>query len=334
MAITTGVTQVNSEPCERIDCTPWRRDIASLIDGIKRAPREDQEAFLKQAVLQSDQLPRQIREALYDFRLNGNQSGVLLFRGLPVDPELGPTPAPGEVVDKKTFHSEAALAMVGARLGDLFGYVQMDHGDVFQNIVPGRANEYEQSYRGSRVQLEYHTEQHFHPYSPEYLMLFCLRSAPGAETFYASMRRIRPHLDMCYEQLFEPVYRAGVDYAFGNLRTEKGNGPVMSVLYGNREDPYIRYDLDLMLGVDDRAEAALQAVHQALLAEQQSVELQPGDLLLLDNRRVVHGRSVFQARYDGRGRWLQRAKVLRDLGRSAADRQPGRRMIETRFDLG
>ncbi len=48
--------------------------------------------------------------------------------------------------------------------------------------------------------------------------------------------------------------------------------------------------------------------------------LEPGDLLIIDNYRAVNGRKPFQARYDGRDRWLKRIGVTRDLRKSRAAR--------------
>jgi len=56
-----------------------------------------------------------------------------------------------------------------------------------------------------------------------------------------------------------------------------------------------------------------------------------GDLLCIDNRRTVHGRTAFSPRYDGFDRWIQRSFVVRDLGLSAGDRHPGERIIRTAF---
>ena len=50
------------------------------------------------------------------------------------------------------------------------------------------------------------------------------------------------------------------------------------------------------------------------------VVLTPGDLLMINNRTAVHGRSFFVPRYDGENRWLQRTYLRKDLwtGRDAA----------------
>jgi alpha-ketoglutarate-dependent taurine dioxygenase len=89
------------------------------------------------------------------------------------------------------------------------------------------------------------------------------------------------------------------------------------------------FDADLMVGMDEQADDALQALAQAVVALQTSVVLEPGDLLVVDNAVAVHGRSPFTARFDGTDRWLQRTFVVSDLAASAADRVG--RVITTHF---
>jgi hypothetical protein len=50
------------------------------------------------------------------------------------------------------------------------------------------------------------------------------------------------------------------------------------------------------------------------------VVLKPGDLLLVANHRLVHGRQAFRPRYDGTDRWMRHCMVTLDLGRSLARR--------------
>ena len=55
---------------------------------------------------------------------------------------------------------------------------------------------------------------------------------------------------------------------------------------------------------------AVAAVEAASYDVQQVFTLSAGDLLVFDNRRVVHTRSAYEARMDGTDRWLKRAFVL------------------------
>jgi hypothetical protein len=50
-----------------------------------------------------------------------------------------------------------------------------------------------------------------------------------------------------------------------------------------------------------------------LSANLTDVVLRPGDVLVVDNLRAVHGRRSFQARFDGNDRWLRRVSAVRDL---------------------
>jgi alpha-ketoglutarate-dependent taurine dioxygenase len=73
----------------------------------------------------------------------------------------------------------------------------------------------------------------------------------------------------------------------------------------------------------------LQILGETLSAHHSSVVLEPGDLLVIDNDIVVHGRSPFVARFDGTDRWLQRAFVVEDLAPSNGERDG--RVITTAF---
>lgn len=42
------------------------------------------------------------------------------------------------------------------------------------------------------------------------------------------------------------------------------------------------------------------------------VLLQPGDVLVIDNRRCLHGREPFTPTYGPEDRWLMRAHVMQD----------------------
>lgn len=210
--------------------------------------------------MRADELPRYLRRALLEFQLYSNSEGILLLRGLPVDPGLDHTRTPAlaqRSEEKTTFVSERCLAMIGSRLGHLVSYIQEKNGDLFQNLVPTPGSEEVQSSEGSRTRLQFHRETVFHPHSPEFLLLFCLRPDHDrvAETTYASIRHVLPLLgERERELLFEPLYRTGIDYSFGN-RQALINGPILPVLYGRREDPFWNYDEDLMVGLTPRSQS-------------------------------------------------------------------------------
>ena len=103
----------------------------------------------------------------------------------------------------------------------------------------------------------------------------------------------------------------------------------MAILGGDGERPTFTYDEDLMVGIDAGAQAALDQLGAVVRDRASSIVLEAGDLLVVDNERVVHGRTSFAARFDGTDRWLQRAFVVADLAPSSAERAG--RIITTRF---
>lgn len=320
-----------------VDCRGFDEATINLFLAPGVSPYQDTEEFLLDCEMRADEMPRFVRRALLEFQVRSNSEGILLLRGLPIDPGLYHvhTPANAKRSDEKTtFVSERCLAMIGSRLGHLVSYIQEKNGDLFQNLAPVKTQEKIQSSGSSRTRLQFHRETVFHPYAPEYLLLFCLRPDHDrvAETTYASITHALPLLSAQHRQLlFQPLYRTGIDYSFGNVQTVKGNGPVLPVLYGNPNDPFLNYDEDLMEALTPAAEEALNALKDAIAQVYRGIKLDTGDLLCIDNRRTVHGRSAFTPRYDGFDRWLQRSFVVRDLGESAGDRNLGERVIRTVF---
>jgi L-asparagine oxygenase len=49
--------------------------------------------------------------------------------------------------------------------------------------------------------------------------------------------------------------------------------------------------------------------------------LKPGEIILIDKRRAVHGRSAFNPKYDGKDRFLIRCFATFDLSKSEYARE-------------
>ena len=103
------------------------------------------------------------------------------------------------------------------------------------------------------------------------------------------------------------------------------------MLYGDRNDPFFRYDLDLMRGLTPAAQTALNELRVWVNSYKIEVTIEAGSLAIVDNRRCVHARSPFEAHYDGNDRWLERISVVKSLDTSLQDRAPGSRIVNTDF---
>ncbi|MEV6608005.1 TauD/TfdA family dioxygenase [Kutzneria sp. NPDC051319] len=266
--------------------------------------------------------PAAMRGVLAEFRRDSGPQGALLLRGLPIDEENVPaTPLVEGSVQRTTTAAAAILMLAACGLGDPVAFRAEKTGALVQDVVPVPGKEQFQGNAGS-VLLEWHNENAFHIYRPDYVMLLCLRAdhdgIAGLRT--ACVRQALPLLsDQGRAALSAPEFATQPPPSFGAVA---GGGEPHAVLTGAWEDPDLKVDLAATTGLTPRAEGALVELQEVFATVGRTLVLSPGDLAIVDNRVTVHGRTAFQPRYDGRDRWLQRTFVLRDLRRSR-DQRPG-----------
>ncbi|MEJ3748500.1 TauD/TfdA family dioxygenase [Actinomycetes bacterium KLBMP 9797] len=272
-------------------------------------------------------LPRRLVAALVAFRM-GNQGRALLVRNVPVDRELPATPGDGYLSDWRAVRiATTAQLMMMSYLGDVIAYADEKRGQIVQDVAPVPGAERRQENSGS-VCLELHTENGFHPFKPDVLSLLCLRSGhDGAgQTLTGAVGPVLPRLSrVCLDVLRRPLFRIRYSSSFAHLGAGGFSDPV-AVLSGPVDDPELVADFHAMEPLSLEARWALEELETVLTSSLTSVPPQDGALLVVDNRRAVHGRTAFTPRYDGADRWLRRCFAVADLGRSRGFRTPGSRV--------
>lgn len=285
----------------------------------------DSQTVLTAVELAGRQLPRRIAQSLIDFRRNSNDYGTLMLKNLPLEHDLVGTPERGKLESwQRAPVSTLAQLLVMSWFGDVIAYSDEQDGALVQDIVPQPGAESRQENSGS-VFLEMHTEDGFHPFKPDHLSLLCLRSDRDrvAYTLTASIVRALPRLSSAaIDLLREPMYRIGYATSFG-AAGDRRYCPALPVLTGPMHQPELCVDFHAMEGLSDDAAWALDQLREAMTAVMAGAVLEPGDLIIVDNRAAVHARTAFAPRYDGRDRWLRRCFTVSDLSRSRAARVPG-----------
>ncbi|MEV0413552.1 TauD/TfdA family dioxygenase [Streptomyces sp. NPDC050448] len=244
--------------------------------------------------------------------------GLFVLRALPVDDEgIGPTPSGwGNAGDSGAVY-DIALLLLATVMGNPIAWEGQQDGRFVHNIVPSPGHETEQTGASSTVLLSPHTEDAFHPGRAHLLMLGCMRNHDDIATTAASIRKTRL-ADADVDVLTQPVLPILPDDAYAEAQgfTEEAAPPVPA-LYAAEDGMTLRFDpaytpLD---GAGPGYRAAYGRLSDELARVSVAVSLSPGEVLVVDNDLVVHGRVPFRARYDGTDRWLKRASV----------RVPGRR---------
>ncbi|MDR6224158.1 TauD/TfdA family dioxygenase [Desmospora profundinema] len=282
--------------------------------------------LLTRVQLASFQLPYRIVERILRFR-RSPEKGVLLVRNLPTDPELPPTPKDARPSpQKKTHSSEYTLLIHMLFLGEPIIYTEEKEGKLINDICPVQGTDHTQEHTGSKKSFPFHTENAFHPYRPDHLGLICLRSDHDqkAQTPVASIIDALPLLPSAAITLLrKPLYRIRPTQMFKHHEDDQ---QMVAVLSGSLLEPDMRMHFRLMEGINPEAQWALDQLKSTLQQVALHYVLTPGDLFLINNRRVVHGRSTFTPCYDGNDRWIQRMFTVQDFQRSSFSRGKGQHL--------
>lgn len=263
--------------------------------------------------------PPQLLQAVRDFGRNPGAASALLLRNLPHDLVLPPTPTDGRsTLKKETFRSEGCLIGAGSLIGEVFAYGKERRGVLIHNVVPIKGKEDTLSSSGSGIEFSFHTEVGFSPFRPHYVFLYCIRSdhESKALTYFTSARKICWYLDqevIATLRRAEFLIPAPQSFDYGN-DSEQWSGP-RPLLFGSSDLPEVCVDLNSAEPLTTAAEHALKMLREVLTMPRVvcSVGLTPGDMLLINNRTAIHGRTVIPVRWDGYDRWLQRVYVRKDF---------------------
>lgn len=269
-------------------------------------PSKYPESFCLKARECSKKIPKRILNHFTQI----HENGYILFQGIPIE-YLGETPENNtERIGEKTQLAKIQGILLHV-LGEMIAYEAEGAGHLFQDVVPVKKMAELQTSIGSNKELEIHTEQAFSDLRPDFLSLACIRGDPTAYTYILPVSRIlETEHDSGNSILWQPLWKTGVDLSFKLLGQEflKGDirGP-LAILNGTPEKPQLIFDQDLMTGIIGEAQSKIGEIVDIYYKRRIAHCLQPGEILIIDNRKVVHGRSAFSPKYDGNDRFLVRA---------------------------
>jgi L-asparagine oxygenase len=315
--------------------------ISELTSTFFTLSSEDPELFCKQAKELSARLPKRIQGILQEFaKCCSPTSGILLFKGFDTnaDTDLYETPSDNmHKIGEKTKLSKIQGILMSL-LGQMIAYEAEGGSQLFQDIVPNKSMANNQSSIGSHTELEIHTEQAFSKLRPDFLSLACLRGDPEALTYIIPLQSI---LDNLTEEeahlLTQPLWTTSVDLSFrlygrdfieGDIR---GPMPILSFNKDKNEGKdnthELVFDQDLMRGTDTISQELIHKITKIYYQHRIAHNLQSGEILFIDNRIAVHGRSPFFPKYDGKDRFLIRCFATLDYSRSEYARINGSRIV-------
>jgi L-asparagine oxygenase len=290
--------------------------LTNLAETVTADSRTHPDWFCRQARRASSQLPGRLASHLQTFGDTGSSSGFTVLKGHDVG-EVPATPPNNKDAVGATTSLARQLAIFMSAIGDPIAYEAEGHAYLLQDMAPNKDLAMTQQSQGSKVDLEAHKEQAFSDLAPDYVALGCLVGDPDADTYVLDARTLIDQFDDAeVHQLRQPSWTLTIDESFKPYvpNPDEVRGPV-PVITGAPWDPTMVIDQDLMRGVDAESQALLERVIAVYQEHRLAYTLEPGDILLLDNLRAMHGRSAFKARFDATDRFVVRGFIVRDRRR-------------------
>jgi len=299
------------------------KDLAKLLN---KNPSAEPELFCSQSKSLSSFIPLRIKDALLNFANNGSETGCLIIKTITMDNISLPLTPPQ---NKYKIGEKTLLAKIQSILihffSEMIAYEAECYGRLFQDVVPIKKMAKIQTSMGSEVELEIHTEQAFSDLRPDYLSLACIRGDFNAYTYILPIQRIIDNISKEeFEILRRPYWQTEVDLSFklNGHQFIKGNtrGP-MPIINGELGNLNLLFDQDLMKGIDYNSERMIQKIINIYYKNRIQYNLKKGEIIFIDNRRAVHGRSPFYPKFDGNDRFLIRCFSTLDLNKSTYARK-------------
>lgn len=314
-------------------------DLAFKINAI---PSENPELFCMQSKKCSRDIPERIKKSLLDFAKKGTENGLLLFKNVlfqtigtqlpvPIKLPLPETPDNNNCKIGETTILARIQSMFIHFIGEMIAYEAEGYGRLFQDVVPVKKMEKEQTSVGSNTELEIHTEQAFSKLRPDILSLACIRGDHQAQTYILPVKVILEYMNEEEKEILQqPLWKTGVDLSFKLNNNEFIEGDIrgpLPIISGNAQDPKLTFDQDLMFGTNEESSHLIQKIIEIYYKKRLQHNLQTGEIILIDNMRAVHGRSPFYPKYDGNDRFLIRCFGVYDYEYSSYARKDNKRMV-------
>ena len=186
--------------------------ISNLVkDILKEYSSVEDEKFLTQAGLLAHELPKGLRAFLHDFKQYEDMYPTCLIGGYKIDNErIGKSPKHWKEKEHSpaSINEEIYFMLCASLIGYPIAWSTQQGGHIIHEIFPIKEHERDQLGFSSKENLEWHTEDTFHPLRGDYIALMCIRNPTNTPTTIASNTEIDLTLEE-YQPLFKPIFKIG-----------------------------------------------------------------------------------------------------------------------------
>ena len=244
--------------------------------------------------------------------VNGNlsENPFIFVRNMPIDEGVplfdNGRPVYSKYELKKTFIAEACLSLIGHLCKQTpIGYLNVNGGDVFQDIYPNKYMSQTQSQKALGP-IYFHKDLANHYVRPDYVNMLSMRSTPKNDICTTFVRNVDVMAELTPPEIDE--FRKIQFYTpFDDLTVISGNHDVGEpehhpIISGEND---IRYFENRTVGIDKRTNDLVARFNTILHKVKKRVQMCPGDFIGVANNHSVHGKEIgnLQVPDEAWGRW-------------------------------
>lgn len=280
--------------------TEENKTLCDAFDIINADPYRHYDAFKYQTrkLIEDGKIPKKLIEVFKSYANSDPAERPFIFiRNMPIDQDVKPfdnnRPVHSKYEIKNTFLAEASLSLI-AHLTEQtpIGYLNVNGGDVFQDIYPAKSMSETQSQKAIGP-IYFHKDLANHYVRPDYVNMLSMRSTEENEIFTTFVRNIDVLSELSDDEIAE--YRKIQFYTpFDDLTVLSGkhkvgeadNHPIIS------GDNDIRFFENRTIGIDEHSNQLVKKINNIMHKVKKRVQMMPGDFIGCANNYSVHGKEV------------------------------------------
>lgn len=277
-----------------------RQHLERLFLAIKSSPYTEYRLFTEEVegLVTCDEIPTRLAEFCAEvITLDRRADPFVLMKNCPIDRGVPifdyETPVESKRALKTSFIAEGFLALYAVLVDTPpIGYLNVNDGDVFQDIYPKRALKDTQSQK-ALGDIKFHKDLANHFVRPDYVNMLSMRADPANEVFTSFVRNEEALTRLpasILDELREPQFHTPYDdLTVAGGRTDVGEAPSHAVL---KDDLDLCFFETRTVGLNQRAQQAVEALVRVLHELKARVLLMPGDFLSEHNNFSIHCKEI------------------------------------------
>lgn len=194
---------------------------------------------------------------------------------------------------KKSYIAEAFLQFYATATGNpAIGYINVNNGDIFQDIYPIASLAKTQSQK-AMVALGFHKDLANHFVRPDFVNMLSMRSFDGNEIYTTFVRNVDilkhmtpSEINLMKEEIFHTPFD---DLSTHGNRTQLGRAKNHAILLNEID---IAYFENRTVGLNTEAQQIVDKIKEVLHKVKMPLLMKPGEFISVSNNHSLHGKDI------------------------------------------